>query len=404
LARLGKVDGRRDSLRVYLVGEFEQERAAVAASLTAVDDPPLEILESQPHPAIDNVTEADVAIVIFNENTAGPLSYLQAQAERPKRPVLLALLTERSPALMRSALHAGADEVLFAPWNSGELTRELLKISENRRKIERIAGGRLYSVASLTGGVGVSSMSANLALALHCAMDRTAAVVDLDLQSGGLGVYLHLEPEQNIVALSEMTRKLDSIKLETALTKHSSGIYLLAAPKRIEDSELVSDITVGAILDLMRQLFEYVLVDCGSRVDGNTVAAWERSDEILYVVEQSAMSARTVPRFIELFRRLGLRSLEPKLVLNKFESQSPTTIEKIEELAAIPVYAQIPRDDRAFERLQLRAEDLWRIAPTSALARAMEMLARRLGPKREAAPEPVGGFMMRFLGAFGSRA
>lgn len=402
--RLGKVDGRRDCLRVHLVGEFERERAAVAAALGAVGDPPLETLESSPLAVSDNVSEADVAMVIFNENTAASLSYLQVQAERPKRPVLLALLSERSPALMRSALHAGADEVLFMPLDPEELTRELLKISENRRKTERVAGGRLYSIASLAGGVGVSSMSANLALALHCAMDRSAAVVDLDLQSGGLGVYLHLEPEQSIVALSEMARKLDSIKLESALTKHPSGIYLLAAPKRIEDSELVSDLTVGAVLDLMRQLFEYVVVDCGSRVDGNTVAAWERSDEVLYVVEQSVMAARTAPRFMELFRQLGLRGVEPKLVLNKFESQSPTTVEKVEEIAQIPVYARIPRDQRAFERMQLRSEYLWQVAPASALARAMELLARRLGPKRDTAPEPVAGFMMRFLSAFGSRA
>jgi septum formation inhibitor-activating ATPase MinD len=113
---------------------------------------------------------------------------------------------------------------------------------------------------SLIGGTGVTSLAANLALALRYAFDKRVAVIDLDLQTGGLSVFLNLEPERTIMALAEGTRKLDSIQLESALSKHASGIYLLAAPKRIEDSELVSDATVGAILDLMRQLFDFVIV------------------------------------------------------------------------------------------------------------------------------------------------
>ena len=45
--------------------------------------------------------------------------------------------------------------------------------------------------------------------------------------------------------LCRLEKKLDSIQLEAALTKHSSGVYLLAAPKRIEEGELVSDRTVA---------------------------------------------------------------------------------------------------------------------------------------------------------------
>lgn len=402
--RLDNLDGRRERLRVYLVAELEQQRKAVESVLAAVEDPPLETMAWPPDAGIDHAPAADVAMVIFGGNATAALSYLQTQSERPKRPVLIALLPERSPALMRGAMRAGADEVLFLPLDPTDLTRELLKICEKRRASGRGAGGRLYSVTSLAGGVGVTSLTANLALALHRAMDQSAALVDLDLQNGGLGVYLHLGPERNIVALNEIASKLDSIKLEAALARHSSGVYLLAAPKRIEDADLVSDVAVGAVLDLMRQLFEYVLVDCGRRVNENLVAAWERSDQLLYVIDQSVSAARTMPRFMDLFRRLGLRGLEPKLVLNKSDGQGLTTIEKIEELTGAPVYARIPRDDWAFERVQLGAEDLRRLASGSALTRATEMLARRLVARGEAQPDTAGGFMTRLLSAFSGQA
>jgi len=58
-------------------------------------------------------------------------------------------------------------------------------------------------VVSTVRGVGVSSLAANLALALRYALSKRVALVDLDLQSGGLAVTLNLEPERTIMALAE---------------------------------------------------------------------------------------------------------------------------------------------------------------------------------------------------------
>jgi pilus assembly protein CpaE len=85
----------------------------------------------------------------------------------------------------------------------------------------------VISVTSLVGGVGVTSLAANLALALT-SLHQRVALIDLDLQSGGLAVFLNLDPEVTIMPLVRLDRKLDSIQLESALTKHSSGVYMLA--------------------------------------------------------------------------------------------------------------------------------------------------------------------------------
>ena len=69
------------------------------------------------------------------------------------------------------------------------------------------------------------------------------------------------------------------------------------------------DATVGATLDLMRQLFDFVIVDCGTHIDANTVAAWERSSHLFYVLDQSIGAARCAWRFVELVGRLGLQGV-----------------------------------------------------------------------------------------------
>jgi len=319
VSSLGKKnDGRHGGLKVQLVGQSDDHRTEVRDALAALGDPMLDINEIEPDPDAAGDVNFDVAMVVFNGNDELSLSYLNSRAVQEPRPALFALLHDRSPELMKRVLRAGADELLFLPLDPGDATRALLKISETRRREEvHVGGGTIVSLVSLIGGTGVTSLTANLGLALRYAFDKRVAVVDLDLQTGGLSVFLNLEPERTIMTLTEGTRKLDSIQLESALSKHASGIYLLAAPKRIEDSELVSDATIGATLDLMRQLFDFVIVDCGTHIDSNTVAAWERSSHLFYVLDQSIGAARCAWRFVDLVGRLGLQGIEPSFILSK---------------------------------------------------------------------------------------
>ena len=280
-----------------------------------------------------------------------------------------------------------------------------MKLSERQRRAARHDGGVLYSVTSLTGGAGVSTLTANLTLALGYALDKSTAAVDLDLQNGGLNIALQLEPEQTILPLVDHARKLDSIQLEASLTKHPLGVYLLAAPKRIEDADRVSEATVVAVLNLMRQLFDFVIVDCGQRVDENAIAAWERSSEVLYVIDQSLAAARGVHRFAELFSKLGLHGTDPRYILNGFDAQSPISEARLAEVVGESFYAKIPRDDKLLERAQLRKQSVWQAGANSAYVRAVESLAERLrAARRDTVTPQETGLFARLIGAFSVRA
>jgi pilus assembly protein CpaE len=406
VSSLGKKnDGRHGGLRVQLVGQSDDHRMEVRDALAALGDPVLNINEIEPDPDAATDLNFDVTMVVFNGNDELSLSYLNTRAEQEPRPALFALLHDRSPELMKRVLRAGADELLFLPLDPGDATRALLKISETRRREEvHVGGGTIVSLVSLIGGTGVTSLAANLALALRYAFDKRVAVVDLDLQTGGLSVFLNLEPERTIMTLTEGTRKLDSIQLESALSKHASGIYLLAAPKRIEDSELVTDVTVGATLELMRQLFDFVIVDCGTHIDSNTVAAWERSSHLFDVVDQSIGAARCAWRFVDLVGRLGLQGIEPNFILSRFVPGHPITEDQLSHTLAKAIHTRIPRDEKVLERVQLSAQDLWQVAPNSPLAKSVEDLARRLEVGSEVPDgDSSNSLVSRLLNVIGAR-
>ena len=407
MSSLGKKnDGRHGGLKVQLVGQGDDHRTEVRDALAALGDPVLNINEIEPDPDAATDVNFDVTMVVFNGNDELSLSYLNTRAGQEPRPALFALLHDRSPDLMKRVLRAGADELLFLPLDPGDATRALLKISETRRREEvHVGGGTIVSLVSLIGGTGVTSLAANLALALRYAFDKRVAVVDLDLQTGGLSVFLNLEPERTIMTLTEGTRKLDSIQLESALSKHASGIYLLAAPKRIEDSELVTDATVGATLELMRQLFDFVIVDCGTHIDSNTVAAWEKSNHLFYVLDQSIGAARCAWRFVDLVGRLGLQGIEPNFILSRFVPGHPITEDQLSHTLAQSIHTRIPRDEKVLERVQLSAQDLWQVAPNSPLAKSVEDLARRLEVGSEVPDaDSSNSLVSRLLNVIGARS
>ena len=191
-------------------------------------------------------------------------------------------------------------------------------------------------------------------------------------------MLLNQDPEHTIGELADPTSSIDSIRLESVLCKHDSGLYWLAAPKRIEEAELISPATVEATLKVLRELFDVVLVDCGIHLNESSIVAWERSDYLLYIIDQTVTAIRAAQRFLDLYQRLGLRDVKPSFVLNRYVASSAVTQERIETALGQPIYGVLPRDDKSYDEQQITGEDLWKIRSASALCRSVEAMARKL--------------------------
>jgi pilus assembly protein CpaE len=397
---------KKAALRIELVGHSSELREAVKQALARISEPRLMLIESEREGVTHSERSAsapiDVSMVIFNGDEDKSLAYLQHHSSQTPRPALFGLLKEQSPGLMKRVIRAGADELLFLPLDCADLTRALLKVSENRHRTARHEGCSVISLASIGGGAGVTSIAANLALALRYKFDKRVALIDLDLQTGALAVLLNLEPEYTIMPLCRLEKKLDSIQLEAALTKHPSGLYLLAAPKRIEEGELVSDSTVGTVIDFMADMFDFVIVDCGHHLDEKFVAVCERSNSLIYVLNQTVTSVRSAWRFIDLFERLNL-AVEPHFALNRFQLNHTITQKQLENTLGHPMYLTIPRDDKSLELAEHSGKDLWQVAANSMVAKSFEALATRIA-NVESAEEPDRPFIARLFSAFGAHS
>jgi pilus assembly protein CpaE len=319
-----------------------------------------------------------VAIVMLGEDRESWALELHEWTQLAEPPLIIAAVPTRSADAVRLALRAGAHDVVFIPADAIDLARCLVKLAETRNLGSGRHSAIVCALASIAGGVGVSSLTVALGFALQHRTRQRVALVDLGLQGGALAALLDIEPEHSIGELIDPTVTVDSLRMESVMTVHSSGLYLLAAPQRLEESEMVSVGTIGAALGVMRELFDFVLVDCGHHVTEGVVAAWEHSQRLLYVVEQSVTSVLPAQRFLDLFGRLKLRDLKVDFVVNRFDRHSPFTLDKVESALGRPLTLKVPRDDDAFVRMQIDQPDLSVVAPQSAARAGLDEIAAAL--------------------------
>jgi pilus assembly protein CpaE len=369
---------RRGSLNISIAGGTPAQRSALRESLAALTDLRMEIAEiSAPGQAPPQGDAVRILMILLDDDLDLWDEELRPWIEGGNWSQITAVVSRRTPEAVRSALGAGANEVLFMPVDPVDLARSLWTVSEINRESGQMTKAA-YALVSVSGGVGVSSLTVALGLALRRLTQKQVALVDLGLQSASLAAILDLKSIHSIGELADPTTSIDSIRLESATSKHASGLYLLSAPARIEDGEMVSPGTIEATIGVMLQLFDYVLIDCGHHVSEGTVASWERAGNVLYVLEQSITGVRAAQRFLDLFERLKLKHVSLDLLLNHYRPLHSISLEKIQTALHRPVAFCIPHDAAAQAAAEAQGDGLSSLPPGSPMLVAVEQLAKTL--------------------------
>jgi pilus assembly protein CpaE len=375
---LPRKSGRLHPICIAVAGGDDDQRAALKGVLNQISELEIDFM-SEEESAARHGNRAVILMLILDSAHPDTWRHLMRRHNFDHRfASVIALLGDASPKALRTALQAGADDVLGMPPAAEQAYHTLFRLSELSHRHDGLQQKIVCSLVSVSGGVGVSHLTVNLGLAMHRLFEKSVGIIELDLQAAPLSVIFNQDPEHTISEMADPTSSIDSIRLESVLCKQDSGLYWLAAPKRIEEAELISPATVEATLKVMRELFDVVMVDCGTHLTESSIVVWERSDHLLYLIDQTVTAIRAAQRFLELYHRLGLRDVKPGFVLNRCTPSSAITQERIEAALGQPIYATLPRDDKSYDEQQVTGEELWKIRSAAALCGSIEAMARKL--------------------------
>jgi len=232
---------------------------------------------------------------------------------------VMAASSNNDPALMRRSMQAGARDFLvepFLPETVGDaFTRTYSRGIDQKKPL----GKALVFVPS-KGGVGVTTIALNFALALTKECGARVVVVDMDFQLGEIAPGLGMTTTFSVVDALASAARLDREFLSTLLIRHSSGLAVLGSPESYDFFHLADDKSVKKLFRILREEFDYVVVDSGSSRGDTQETLFAMADTLYLVTEMTFASLRNANRMIYfLSARGGNRHLE--VVANRFNSR-----------------------------------------------------------------------------------
>ncbi|GAA0340430.1 hypothetical protein GCM10008967_33490 [Bacillus carboniphilus] len=249
--------------------------------------------------------------------------------------------------------------------------------------------GEMIVVCSAKGGVGKTTLTVNLAVALR-KKNIKIGVLDGDFQFGDVGLALDLQSTFTMKDVVEEMDRLDAPTLNSYLCSHDSGVKVLPAPDRPEYADLITEQSIEKVTELMLQDFDYLLVDTGAGINEKSIQLLEKADQIIVITNLEMATLKNTKLMLETLNILEL-SDKVQLVVNRSTMESVISAQDIPDILGIEEQMLIPNDfQTASQSLNIGIPFVTSQAKSD-VARSYFRIAEQLTSRREIAPIQTKG-------------
>ncbi len=267
----------------------------------------------------------------------------QLRISRPTVSVVL-LRHQFDTDVLTKAMQAGVRDVVVAGGDDQALTGAVARAHQLHQALRGPGGarnlGRVVTVFSPKGGVGKTTTSVNLAVALNDRGARKVCLVDMDLAFGDVAITMQLFPTHSIEQAVGAENSVDLAMLEGMLTRAQDSLSILAAPPHPDVRERISPLLISRILRALRDGFDYVVVDTSPSFDEATLTALDETDECVIVATLDVPTLKNVKVALETMDMLSIARGHRHLYLNRADEAVGISIDKVESILNMPVVAQ----------------------------------------------------------------
>ncbi len=160
-------------------------------------------------------------------------------------------------------------------------------------------------------------------------------------------MFLNEQGKNTIVDLAPRADELDPEILEEVLITHkTSKVKILAAPSRPEYAENVTGEQFAKVIQYLRRMFSYVVIDTSSTLTDEVLAAMDSSDLIILLTTQDIPAIKNARLFFDLVSVLNITPKRIVFAMNRFDKRIGITPEKVSDSFKHEVSAVLPLDER----------------------------------------------------------
>lgn len=331
----------------------------------------------------------DIAVITIGAQVEPSLKFVERLSSEFPQTSIICASRDASPDLILRSLRAGAREFLRLPLIKEEFRTVLDSVCEqcSVRVEAPKKQGRTVAVFSSKGGCGTSFIATNLA----ASMGAPTVLVDLNLQAGDLTLFLGVEPKYSIADLVENREQADDAMLRSYLAPHTANLSLLAAPREADAADDIEAEHIFSVIQILRERYDFVVIDPQHTFDAITLAALDQVDEILMVLTLDIPSIRSAQRTLAIFDRLGYPRHKIRIVVNRWSKQIDLDLRQVERYLGERVTGFITSDYRTAVNSINLGQPLVESDPQSRIAAEIRQIASAIAGKSNApavAPSP----------------
>jgi pilus assembly protein CpaE len=359
----------QDKIRVLIVDDIAETRETVRRLLQF--DTTIEVLGGAQSglEAIAQCEQLKPDVVLMDINMPDMNGIEATEAIRKKTPYtqIIILSVQDDPGYYRKAMLAGARDFISKPPMIDELTAAIhragVMAQEEKNKAVQAytssAGrtgplafssipmqlGKIIVVYSPKGGTGCTTISTNLASALQ-GEGSNVVLVDASLLYGDVPVFLNEQPKSSIIDLAVRVDDLDPETVSASLVQPKSvGYKILAPPPSPDLVDRVTGDQLVKLLTLMRQSFQFIIIDTSSYLSDVVQSALSTSDVIVLITTPEIPSIKNCSQFLNLADMSGIERDRIIFVLNRYDRNTSIDPAKVGNRLNQPISLTIPLDE-----------------------------------------------------------
>jgi pilus assembly protein CpaE len=299
--------------------------------------------------------------------------------------VLDVFLTAESvnPAILMQAMRIGVKEFIAQPFNELEIQDALKRFKERQIAAAVPTGrkiGQIISVFGSKGGVGTTTVAVNLAVCLaKCNRQYSIALLDMNTLFGEIPLFLELEPKFNWGEITKNIDRLDDTFLSNILTHHRTGVQVLPSPSYLNGHVIPTPEIMGKLLGMMKQMFDFVIIDAGQSTNDSALKVLEISDTLLLISILSFPCLANTNKLLTSLTDMGYVLPDRiKIVLNRYIRNGEISLKDALSGIGKELAYTIPNDYGATMAAINNGKPLLEIAPRSEITKSFVDLAASL--------------------------
>lgn len=257
--------------------------------------------------------------------------------------------------------------------------------------------GRTLSIVSGKGGVGKTTLTANLGIAL-AKRGFKVCLIDADIAMANLSLLLGMQSSP--ITLHDVL--LGEATVSDAIYDGPSGVKFIPSGLSLENYRRVDSERLSSIVQGISSQFDYVLLDAPAGIEKNVLATIASAEEAMLVVTPDSPSIADALKIKMTAERLKSRPIGVIINLARGE-KGEIKGEEISKILDLPVFGMVPYDSevrRAF--MQEKIMPFILRSPNSDAAQSIVKTASKLAGVEVSLKEEKPNIIQTIINKFSS--